>query len=204
MFGTDGSTELGRKSNFVKCCENTRMYGDANGITELPDWTAAVRKIPLLACDPSHYENKANFHAIYDSNAGWVDPNKAMLVLLRECQRLGVTFISGTGGTVKKLLTASDRKTVCGVWTENGQEMFAEKIILATGSYSDTLLDFKSQLQAVGNLCQQPTSISNIPAGCVCCHSRSTERGTISTVQTSARSEHVCHLPLPKQVDSRC
>lgn len=149
MFGTDGSIELGRKSNFIRCCRNTRMYGDGSGIVELPDWSAAVKQIPLLACDPKHYEDKANFQAIYDSNAGWVDPNKAMLVLMQECQRLGVTFISGSGGTVKKLLTAPDRKTVCGVRTEDGQETFAEKIVLATGSYSDTLLDFKSQLQAV-------------------------------------------------------
>lgn len=153
MFGTDGFTELGRKSNFIKCCKNMRICGDASGIVELPDWSSAVKKIPLLASDPNHHESKANFRAICDSNAGWVDPNEAMMVIWRECQRLGVTFIDGAGGTVKNLLTASDCKTVCGVRTENGQENFAEKIVLATGLYSDILLDFKSQLQAVGTLC---------------------------------------------------
>lgn len=127
------------------------MYGDASGIIELPDWKATVDKIPLLGSDPSHSDDKAEFRAIYNSNAGWVDPNAAMLVIARECQRLGVEFISGPAGTVTKLLTAEDGKKVCGVITEAGYEMRADKIILAAGAYSNTLLDFKGQLQAVNH-----------------------------------------------------
>ena len=151
MFGADGSTELDRKNNFFRCCKNTQMYGDASGIIELPDWNAAVSKIPQLAADLRHNDDKADFRAIYNPNAGWVDPIAAMLVIARECQRLGVKFISGPDGTVKKLLTVDDGKEVCGVYTEAGQEIRADKVILATGTYSDTLLDFKGQLQAVKN-----------------------------------------------------
>lgn len=150
MFGTDGSTELGRKRNFHNCCENTRTYGDPSGMVELLDWNAAVAKIPLLASDPSHGDGKEGFRGIYNSNAGWVDPIAAMTILRIECEHLGVTFTSGPSGTAVELLRATNGKTICGVRTEDGGEVFADRIILATGSYSNTLLDFHGQIEAVG------------------------------------------------------
>jgi sarcosine oxidase/L-pipecolate oxidase len=146
---TDGSEELGRKRNYHKCYENTRLYGDSSRIIDLPSWDAAISKFPVLASDPAHKENKTAFEGIYNGNAGWVKPLDAMSVIKRECEGLGVQFVSGLNGTVVQLLRASDEKTVVGIQTKDGTKWHADKIIIAAGSYSDTLLDFQGQLEAV-------------------------------------------------------
>lgn len=149
IFGSDGSKELGRDNAFHKAYENTRIYGDASRIVDLPDWGTAVTKFPVLGSDPSHSEGKSLFKGIYNGNAGWVRPVEAMTVIMRECEKMGVEFAAGRSGTVKELLRADDGKIVTGVRTFDDTKWYADKIILAAGSYCDTLLDFKGQLQAV-------------------------------------------------------
>jgi len=69
-------------------------------------------------------------------------------VIKRECEGLGVQFASGLSGTVEKLLRAKDEKTVIGVQSKDGTKWYADKVIIAAGSYCDTLLDFEGQLEA--------------------------------------------------------
>jgi sarcosine oxidase / L-pipecolate oxidase len=114
----------------------------------LPNWDAAVAKCPVLGSDPRHHMNKEHFQGIYNENAGWVKSTDAMIVIKCECERLGVKFVAGPSGTAVDLLRAVDGK-VLGAVTEDGTEWCADKVILAAGAYCDTLLDFKSQLQAV-------------------------------------------------------
>lgn len=116
---------------------------------DLPDWSAAVAKCPILASHPNNSEGKEGFRGIFNANAGWVAPNDAMTLISSECKRLGVKFASGSSGTAVDLLRAADGKSIIGVRTEDNKKWFADKIILAIGSYSDTLLDFCGQLQAV-------------------------------------------------------
>ncbi|KAF2189006.1 FAD-dependent oxidoreductase [Zopfia rhizophila CBS 207.26] len=149
IWGTDGSEELGRNRNFYKCFENTKDHGDPSRIVDLPDWQATIAMFPVLASVPEHAETKSSFKAIYNGNAGWVKPMDAMWVIKRECERLGVEFVSGVSGTVDKFLRAEDGQTVTGVVTAEGTNWYADKIILAAGSYCDTLLDFEGQLEAV-------------------------------------------------------
>lgn len=149
IWGTDGSQELGRERNFHDCANNTRKYGDASRMVDLPDWQATTAMFPALASVPNHSEEKSSFQAIYNGNAGWVKSMDAMLVIKRECESLGVEFVSGLSGTVDSLIRSETDQTVTGVITSEGTRWYADKIILAAGSYSDTLLDFEGQLEAV-------------------------------------------------------
>ncbi len=89
------------------------------------------------------------FRGIYNGNAGWVKSADAMVVLAAECRRLGVRFASGAAGTVVGFVRAADGQTVTGVRTQDGREWRADKVVVAAGAYSDTLLDFRGQLEAV-------------------------------------------------------
>ena len=129
---------------------NTRKFGDLSQIVDLPTWDSVVDSFPVLA-HPSHSETKAGFRAMFNGNAGWVKPMDAMVIIKQECESYGVKFESGANGTVVELLRADGGNTVVGVKTEGGKEWMADKIILAAGSYSDTLLDFEGQLVAVSS-----------------------------------------------------
>ncbi|KAK7409368.1 hypothetical protein QQX98_008430 [Neonectria punicea] len=50
---------------------------------------------------PGKPDAPATFRGIYNSNAGWVESTNAMLVLKRECERLGVEFIAAAGRTAE-------------------------------------------------------------------------------------------------------
>jgi sarcosine oxidase/L-pipecolate oxidase len=150
IFGTDGEATCDHALDFDKAYANTRKFGDPSQIVDLPTWDSVVASFPVLA-QASHNESKAEFRGIFNGNAGWVKPMDAMTVLKRECESFGVKFESGVNGTVVELLRADDGNTVIGVKTEDGKEWMAEKIILAIGSYSDSLLDFEGQLVAVSS-----------------------------------------------------
>ncbi|EME80877.1 uncharacterized protein MYCFIDRAFT_46458 [Pseudocercospora fijiensis CIRAD86] len=148
IWGTDGTTELGRVQAYDRSCQNTKLHGDSSKVIELPDWSTAVEKFPFLGYDRRHHERKQDFRAIFNKNAGWVDSVEAMRVLYRECCKLGVNFVHGKPGTVVSLKRREPSTAVCGVEAEDGTIWYADKIVLTVGAYSDTLLDFKSQLQA--------------------------------------------------------
>ncbi|KXT18125.1 hypothetical protein AC579_4547 [Pseudocercospora musae] len=148
IWGTDGTTELGRAQAYDRSYENTKAHGDPSKIVELPDWQTAVQKFPFLGYDQRHVEHKQNFRGIFNENAGWVDSIEAMEVLYRECCRLGVQFVHGKYGTVVSLERRAPSSEACGAKTEDGTIWYADKIILTAGAYCDTLLDFKGQLQA--------------------------------------------------------
>jgi len=115
----------------------------------LKDWNAAITKCPLLASTGGHGTGKEGFTGIFNGNAGWVKPIDAMILIAKECERMGVRFVGGEAGLVEELLRAEDGKRVIGVRAKDGSTYYADKIVLAVGSYSDTLLDFKGQLHAV-------------------------------------------------------
>jgi sarcosine oxidase/L-pipecolate oxidase len=164
IWGTDGSQEYGRECNFHDCVNNTKKYGDSSRIIDLPDWHATKKMFPALSSVSNHSEPKSSFQAIFNGNAGWVKSMDAMLVIKRECERLGVEFVSGLSGTVDKLIRSEVDQTVAGVVTVDGTEWYADKIILAAGAYCDTLLDFKGQLKAVRESFMMTLCIASLTA----------------------------------------
>ncbi|EAW14926.1 NAD(P)/FAD-dependent oxidoreductase [Aspergillus clavatus NRRL 1] len=168
IYGTDGSQDQDREKTFTTAVSNTRALGDPSKIIELPDWQAAFELYPALGyahdrrrAQVGEYaggqpvpspDGKPTFRGIYNGNAGWVESTNAMLILKRECERLGVEFVAGESGTVVEFLHGADKThpRIVGVRTENNTTWYADKIIVAAGAYSETLLDFKNQLHASG------------------------------------------------------
>lgn len=77
--------------------------------------------------------------------AGWVFARGALVSAYREAARLGVKFITGASGDVKKLVI--ENGDVVGVETADGSKHFAETVILAAGAAAPSLLDMKDQLR---------------------------------------------------------
>lgn len=166
IYGTDGSKDQDREKTFLTAVSNTHLLGDPSKIVELPNWDAAIHLYPSLAF--AHDRRQAQvgiyadgqstpkgrtptFRGIYNGNAGWVESTNAMLILKRECERLGVEFVAGESGAVVEFVRDPVNPTkVVGVRTANGTIWRSEKVIVAVGAYSETLLDFKGQLQASG------------------------------------------------------
>ncbi|EPQ50556.1 Clavaminate synthase-like protein [Gloeophyllum trabeum ATCC 11539] len=69
-----------------------------------------------------------------------------MEVLGEHCARLGVKFISGSSGIMKSLIRSPQTNEVIGVLAEDGTQHFADIVILSTGAWSESLLDFEGQL----------------------------------------------------------
>lgn len=131
IWGTDGSDELGRHRNFLKCYENTKTSDDPSRIIELPNWDAVLDMFPVFASAPDHAQGKSSFKAIYNGNAGWVKPMDAMRLTKRECERLDVEFVSGLSGTAEGFLKGEDGRSINGVITKDGTVWHADKTILA-------------------------------------------------------------------------
>ncbi|KAI1419213.1 FAD-dependent oxidoreductase [Xylaria sp. FL1777] len=147
VFGTDGTEELGRVQAFDDSVQNTKSIGDPSKMVELQDLQSTIDKFPCFGYGRESNVSQPEFRAIFNQNAGWVDPMKAMQVIKAQCESLGVSFITGKAGTVVSLLR-DHAGNVKGVCSEDGTETLGDRIILAVGPYSDTLLDFEGQLEA--------------------------------------------------------
>lgn len=88
-------------------------------------------------------------------NGGWVNAEGSIRSTVAEILRLGkAQFITGVDGTMVELVT--DGKTVTGVRTKSGKVHSADLVVMATGSWTPSLMDcenrFISTAQPVGFL----------------------------------------------------
>ncbi|KAL3423223.1 fructosyl amine:oxygen oxidoreductase [Phlyctema vagabunda] len=77
--------------------------------------------------------------------AGWVFARGALMSAFHEAERLGVRFVTGEKGDVRRLVI--ENADVVGVETADGVLHDADLTILAAGANSDQLLDMKDQLR---------------------------------------------------------
>ena len=77
--------------------------------------------------------------------AGWVFAKGALVATFEEAKRLGVKFITGAGGEVRKLL--KEGGDIVGVETSDETKHLAHTTILCAGAQSSKLLDLKDQLR---------------------------------------------------------
>jgi sarcosine oxidase/L-pipecolate oxidase len=88
---------------------------------------------------------------VWNPTAGWADAGKALERMANAAQEVGVEYISGdTKGYVRQLIL--DETGECkGVITADGTRHEADRVILATGAWTPSLLDVKGQLVAKGH-----------------------------------------------------
>ncbi|KAK1979567.1 FAD dependent oxidoreductase [Colletotrichum cereale] len=77
------------------------------------------------------------FAATHNAEGGWADAAGAIRALAGECTRAGVSFVTGAQGTVVSLQRAEGRVT--GVRTAAGTTWEAERVVLATGAWTNRI-----------------------------------------------------------------
>lgn len=78
--------------------------------------------------DESVYVNQAG---------GWAYSRGATEAAISRCRTVGVTF---KAGTAKHLIIDQEKKRVLGVETESGEQHFGDKVIVACGAWTPTLV----------------------------------------------------------------
>lgn len=83
-----------------------------------------------------------NCEGYLNPRGGWAESAEAIRHLASQCAALGVSFITGTCGTVDSLVL--DGMRVVGVNVKEGPPLLADHVILATGAWSSQLIDLSS------------------------------------------------------------
>lgn len=99
-----------------------------------------LAKMPLLK-----RENIKGWKAIYSHDGGWLAAAKAINAIGEELKKSGVNFGFGGAGSFKKPLFAADGTTCIGVETADGTQYLGDKVVLAAGAWSSTLVDLEDQ-----------------------------------------------------------
>ena len=99
--------------------------------TELTDAETAKRIYPTLSGTLAN----PGFYGYHHRRAGWADANKAIAQLRDDCIEKGVSFVSGTAGTVVEFVTNADR-TITAAKTLSGDLVHGEHFVLAAGAWS--------------------------------------------------------------------
>ncbi|KAI8222412.1 L-pipecolate oxidase [Colletotrichum sp. SAR 10_96] len=124
----DASREVAAKSGV-----ELTNYADANDV--LKDYPSA----------------KADFEglqACINRRGGWADAKGAIAQLAGECSQLGVQFVAGARGTVKSLKFEEGR--VVGANVLEGPPVLGEKVILATGAWTNRIIPISHASSASG------------------------------------------------------
>lgn len=93
-----------------------------------------------------------DFSGYLNPNAGWADAAGAITALAAYCTELGVSIIAGPKGTVISLKISNSK--IVGVNVASGSPMLADKVILATGAWTNRILNLthavSSSAQPIG------------------------------------------------------
>ncbi|KAF2717806.1 FAD dependent oxidoreductase [Polychaeton citri CBS 116435] len=81
----------------------------------------------------------------HNRQGGWAHSSDAIQTLASRCDKHGVSFVTGSRGTVTSLKTHGNR--VRGVNVKSGPPILADRVILASGAWTSRLVDL--ELQAI-------------------------------------------------------
>ncbi|KAI1377078.1 fructosyl amino acid oxidase [Hypoxylon crocopeplum] len=83
--------------------------------------------------------------AIFSKDGGWLAAGKAINAIGEELRSQGVKFGFGGAGSFQRPLFENDGTTCIGVETVDGTKYYADKVVLAAGAWSPTLVDLDNQ-----------------------------------------------------------
>ncbi|KAL4929743.1 NAD(P)/FAD-dependent oxidoreductase [Aspergillus undulatus] len=82
---------------------------------------------------------------LFCGDGGWLAAAKAINAIGLFLKKEGVRFGFGGAGTFKQPLFAEDKTTVVGVETVDGIKYYADKVVIAAGAWTPTLIDLEDQ-----------------------------------------------------------
>ncbi|KAI8578832.1 hypothetical protein K450DRAFT_244750 [Umbelopsis ramanniana AG] len=127
--------------------QNIRGAGYGHAIEEFPTPESIVERFPQFS---DAVANGFNI-AYLNKYAGWCYSTGAVVHLYEKCLRNGVQFHqNGSHSTLKELIVENGGQ-VKGIRTVDGQEHFADLVILATGAWTAKLIDMEGTLTATGH-----------------------------------------------------
>ncbi|PCG97016.1 FAD dependent oxidoreductase [Penicillium occitanis (nom. inval.)] len=99
-----------------------------------------LAKLPQFA-----KEQVKGWKGLFCSDGGWLAAAKAINAIGEVLKTQGVKFGFGDAGTFERPLFGADGITCNGVETVDGTKYYADKVVLATGAWSPTLVDLEDQ-----------------------------------------------------------
>ncbi|KAI8674455.1 FAD dependent oxidoreductase [Fusarium keratoplasticum] len=118
-----------------------------NGYGEIFEAHETDQKLKELY--PDLQADLAGLMSLRNTMGGWADAANAIRDLAESASRAGVSFITGSRGTVISLEYSGRR--IVGVKTASGDSLKASTVVLATGSWTNLLVpDMGHNLSAVG------------------------------------------------------
>ncbi|KAJ6180730.1 hypothetical protein N7519_011191 [Penicillium mononematosum] len=90
-------------------------------------------------------EQIKGWKGLFCGDGGWLAAAKAINAIGTFLKSQGVKFGFGSAGTFKRPLFAPDGTTCNGVETVDGTKYHADKVVLAAGAWSSTLVDLEDQ-----------------------------------------------------------
>jgi sarcosine oxidase / L-pipecolate oxidase len=100
---------------------------------------------------PAFTGSMNNWQIWWNPSAGWTTSGDAMTATKQAAASLGVRYVSGQHGWVKKLLY-NDEGACIGAESANGTRYYADMVVLSAGAVSPELVDLKGQMQAKGHV----------------------------------------------------
>ncbi|SPO00318.1 related to fructosyl amino acid oxidase [Cephalotrichum gorgonifer] len=112
----------------------------------------------ILKIMPSLQRDKIKgWKAIYSQDGGWLAAEKAINAIGKVLKARGVNFGFGKAGSFRCPLFDTDGTTCIGVETVDGTKYYADKVVLAAGAWSPTLVDLEDQC------CSKAAEYKNAP-----------------------------------------
>ncbi|KAJ4476758.1 FAD dependent oxidoreductase [Lentinula aciculospora] len=99
-----------------------------------------IQRVPQLADSDIH-----GWKGIFFERGGWLAAAKAIDSVGRELVQRGVKFSFGDSGTFESLVLSDDRKTCLGAVTKDGTRYLADRVVLASGAWTPSLVDLEDQ-----------------------------------------------------------
>ncbi|KAJ5615194.1 hypothetical protein N7537_000308 [Penicillium hordei] len=118
---------------------------DANIGLEKTNWLLESEDDILEKVPAFTREQIKGWKGLFCSDGGWLAAAKAINAIGQVLKDQGVNFGFGKSGTFKRPLFTADGITCNGVETVDGTKYYADKVVLAAGAWSSTLIDLEDQ-----------------------------------------------------------
>ncbi|KAI8073984.1 FAD dependent oxidoreductase [Gongronella butleri] len=138
----------GEYSEFEKkSLRSIKEAGRGYAIEELLTPESIKARFPQFASGVDH-----GFNIGYlNKEGGWCNSREAVVHMHKKCLAQGVHFVTGgTAGALASLYCPRSAKVVEGIVTQDGTIHRADRVVLATGSWTAGVVDMKSLVTATG------------------------------------------------------